>query len=141
MALKLGQTMVVVLMYVYTLYMYVHVYMFSSRSGICWRGYSNSGDCQSQTHLTSRNIGTYTYYYLSTITCTCMYMINKARQRYTPRTAFSFFKEKTDLSGIRTHDTPRSRRALYQLSYIPGQLSWLSSNPGIQGKATNLINR
>ena len=24
---------------------------------------------------------------------------------------------------------------------LPGQLSWLSSNPGIQGKATNLINR
>ena len=46
-----------------------------------------------------------------------IYMINKARQRYTPRTAFSFFKEKTALGGIRTHDTPRSRRALYQLSY------------------------
>ena len=28
-----------------------------------------------------------------------------------------FFKEKTALGGIRTHDTPRSRRALYQLSY------------------------
>ena len=27
------------------------------------------------------------------------------------------FKEKTALSGIQTHDTPRSRRALYQLSY------------------------
>ena len=27
------------------------------------------------------------------------------KQRYTPRTAFSFFKEKTALGGIRTHDT------------------------------------
>ena len=42
---------------------------------------------------------------------------NQARQRYTPRTAFSFFKQKTALGGIRTHDTPHSRRALYQLSY------------------------
>ena len=37
-------------------------------------------------------------------------MINKARQRYTPRTAF---KKKLPwaLGGIRTHDTPRSRHA------------------------------
>ena len=34
---------------------------------------------------------------------------NQARQRYTPRTAFSFIKEETVLGGIRTHDTPRSR--------------------------------
>ena len=75
--------------------------------------------------------------------CSChSYIVhdNQARQRHTLRTAFSFFKEKTALGGIRTHDTPRSRRALFQLSYIPGQLSWQSSNPGIQGKATNLAN-
>ena len=30
---------------------------------------------------------------------------------------FFFFKEKTALGGIRTHDTPQSRQALYQLSY------------------------
>ena len=31
--------------------------------------------------------------------------------------SFLFFKEKTALGGIRTHDVPRSRQALYQLSY------------------------
>ena len=31
------------------------------------------------------------------------------RQIYTPRTAFSVFKEKTALGGIRTHDTLHSR--------------------------------
>ena len=75
--------------------------------------------------------------------CSChSYIVhdNQARQRHTPRTAFSFFKEKAALGGIRTHDTLRSRRALFQLSYIPGQPSWQSSNPGIQGKATNLAN-
>ena len=37
--------------------------------------------------------------------CKCLYLHdNQARQRYTPQTAFSFFKEKTALGGIRTHD-------------------------------------
>ena len=49
-------------------------------------------------------------------TCTCTRIEGKA-MIYTPRTAFSLFKEKTALDWIRTHDTPRSRRALYQLSY------------------------
>ena len=59
----------------------------------------------------------YTEVYILVYTSNTLYMINKARQIYTPSTAFSFFKEKTALGGIRTHDTPRSRRALYQLSY------------------------
>ena len=43
---------------------------------------------------------------------------------YTPRTAFSFFKEKTALGGIRPF-------------LLPGQLSWPSSNPGKQDKLLN----
>ena len=39
----------------------------------------------------------------------------KSRQRYIHPGQLSI--EKTALGGIRTHDTPRSRRALYQLSY------------------------
>ena len=45
---------------------------------------------------------------------------DKQAQRYTPRTNFSFFKEKTALGFEST--TPRSRRVLYQLSYQGGSV-------------------
>ena len=54
--------------------------------------------------------------------CVCVYMCvqacvlacvhtNKSKASIYTLGAFSFFKEKTALGGIRTHDTPRSRRA------------------------------
>ena len=46
----------------------------------------------------------------------CLGCIQAKAKIYT-QDSFLFFKEETALGGIRTHDTPRSRRALYQLSY------------------------
>ena len=40
---------------------------------------------------------------------------------------------KIELCGLLAHSTVHV--------CVPGQLSWLSSNPGIQGKANNLMNR
>ena len=62
---------------------------------------------------------------LSVYTCTCALIHvhgvwvhdKQSKANIYTQDSFLFFQEKTAPGGIRTHDTPQSRRALYQLRY------------------------